>query len=37
MAVRKARADLEKAEDTRVGQQKTAELDLGSSASPCRR
>jgi HlyD family secretion protein len=28
MAVRKARADLDKAEDTRVGQQKTAELDL---------
>jgi multidrug resistance efflux pump len=28
MAVRRARADLEKAEDTRVGQQKTAELDL---------
>jgi len=29
MAVRKARADLDKAEDTRVSQEKTAALDLG--------
>jgi multidrug resistance efflux pump len=29
MVVRRARADLEKAEDTRVGQEKTADIDLG--------